>query len=220
VRVVSHGAVTSDTPPALRERKKAATRLALREAALELCARDGYVGLTVDAICLRANVSRRTFSNYFADRDDAIICWSSEDHAALASVIVARPADEDPMTAVEAALSDFVDAAATTALWRAQIALLVRYPVLRERFSALSRRMESSVAEAVSARTGCAVDDIAVTMLTAAMLAATRTALMRWFTTPAVDVRQLLHTHVEVLRAGCGVNVFALQGNTQGMARF
>ena len=103
MRVVSIGTATSDTPPALRERKKAATRLALREAALELCARDGYVGLTVDAICLRANVSRRTFSNYFAERDEAIICWRSDDHAALASAIVARPADEDPMTAVEAA---------------------------------------------------------------------------------------------------------------------
>jgi AcrR family transcriptional regulator len=182
---------------------------------LELCARDGYVGLTVDAICLRANISRRTFSNYFAERDDAIICWSSEDHAALAGVIVARPADEDPMTAVEAALSDFVSATTTTPLWRAQIALLARYPILRERFSALSPRMESSVAQAVSARTGRVVDDIAVTILAAAMLAATRTALTRWFTSPAVDVRQLLHTHVEVLRAGCA-NAFA----SQGMAQF
>lgn len=98
MRVDSIRTATGDTPPALRERKKAATSLALPEAALELCVRDGYVGLTVDAICLWANASRRTFSNYFAERDEAIICWSSEDHAALTSAIVARPADEDPMT--------------------------------------------------------------------------------------------------------------------------
>ena len=52
----------------LRERKKAATRRALHEAAVRLAARDGYDHVTVEAIADAAAVSRRTFSNYFSSR--------------------------------------------------------------------------------------------------------------------------------------------------------
>ncbi|QTE30534.1 TetR/AcrR family transcriptional regulator [Pengzhenrongella sicca] len=61
-------------PPAgLRERKKAARRAALTDAALHLVQRDGLDRATVEAICAEAGVSPRTFFNYFASKDDAVL---------------------------------------------------------------------------------------------------------------------------------------------------
>lgn len=59
--------------PGLRERKRAQTRAALEEAAVTLVLRDGLDHTTVDAISELANVSPRTFFNYFDSKDSAIL---------------------------------------------------------------------------------------------------------------------------------------------------
>ncbi len=51
-----------------RERKKLATRAALREAALRLALRDGVDRVTVDQIAAEADIAVRTFFNYFSSR--------------------------------------------------------------------------------------------------------------------------------------------------------
>ncbi|MFC7760808.1 TetR/AcrR family transcriptional regulator [Catellatospora bangladeshensis] len=57
----------------LRERKKEATRQALHEATLRLALERGLDAVTVDAVADEAGVSRRTFSNYFANKEDALL---------------------------------------------------------------------------------------------------------------------------------------------------
>ena len=53
-----------------REQRKAATRLAIIRAAIELAARDGYHHTTVEGIATRAGVSAATVFNYFPTKID------------------------------------------------------------------------------------------------------------------------------------------------------
>jgi len=56
-----------------RELNRAHTWLAIHEAACALVLRDGLAAATVDAISEQADVSRRTFFNYFPTKEDAVL---------------------------------------------------------------------------------------------------------------------------------------------------
>lgn len=59
--------------PGLRERKRVATRRAIQQAVLTLSHERGIDHVTVDDISRVANISPRTFFNYFPSKDAAFI---------------------------------------------------------------------------------------------------------------------------------------------------
>jgi AcrR family transcriptional regulator len=57
----------------LRERKRLATRRAIELAALDLVGKHGLSGVTIDEISRVADVSPRTFFNYFPSKEEAVL---------------------------------------------------------------------------------------------------------------------------------------------------
>src|ERR1700728_3477144 len=77
----------------LREKKKEATRKALREAALRLALERGPDNVRVDDIADAAGVSPRTYNNYFSSREQAIVAAvTAEREGRVAAAVAARPA--------------------------------------------------------------------------------------------------------------------------------
>jgi AcrR family transcriptional regulator len=101
--------------PGLRERKKADTRRALSDAALNLAFERGLDNVTRDEIAALAGVSLRTFNNYFNGKYQALAYRQTERLRRSAALLRTRPADEPLWTAIEHAMlaplqADFDDA--------------------------------------------------------------------------------------------------------------
>ena len=90
--------------PTLRERKKLATRHALRRVALDLVAERGFAHVTVEDIAQEAEVSARTFFNYFPSKEAAILGIDPERVEALRQRLADVPAGETPLEAVRSVL--------------------------------------------------------------------------------------------------------------------
>jgi len=56
----------------LRERKRARTRQAIVDAAVDLFDRNGYEGTTVADIAAAAEIGTRTFFSYFASKEEVL----------------------------------------------------------------------------------------------------------------------------------------------------
>jgi AcrR family transcriptional regulator len=63
----------TDSPTSLRDRRRSDTWTAIHEAAASLALERGLEAATVDAVAQAAGVSPRTFFNYFATKDDAVL---------------------------------------------------------------------------------------------------------------------------------------------------
>ncbi|NIK56111.1 TetR family transcriptional regulator [Kribbella shirazensis] len=82
----------------LRERKKQQTRAALAEAALRLALEKGPEHVTVEEIAEAADVSVRTFFNYFPHKEHAILGRNPEHLERALERMRTAPPDESPLT--------------------------------------------------------------------------------------------------------------------------
>jgi AcrR family transcriptional regulator len=164
----------------LRTRKKAATRQSLHEAALRLAMANGLDGVTVEDIADEAGVSRRTFSNYFANKEDAILHADRERTRRLLSLLAARPATEPPWQALRQAVADlYRDRVLPDPEWVDQLRLLRRHPSLLARQATDQMALERELATVLVDR-GHDTDEELSRLMAATFLAVYRTAGLLW----------------------------------------
>ena len=166
------------TRPGLRDRKKQATREALRKAALRLALKRGPNGVRVEDIAEAAGVSPRTYNNYFSSREQAIVAAvTTERESRIAAAVAARPASVRLADAVVEAIVEHYTRPSDVG--REALLLITTHHALREAFLDTANAIESPLADAIAQRLGDEDAQIA-RVLAASVAAAVRVALERW----------------------------------------
>lgn len=167
-----------------RERKKAATRRAIRHAALERALELGVENLTVTEITEAVDISQRTFFNYFGCKEDALVADGTKVAEELREMALARPLDEVPLRTLRAVLTETdsmlaAEAGREHALARQQ--LIQAHPSLAARQLAQFAVIERTFAEVLAERMGVDPDeDLRPAVLAAVGQGIVRASVRRW----------------------------------------
>ncbi|MEV7341626.1 TetR/AcrR family transcriptional regulator [Streptomyces sp. NPDC093544] len=148
------------TPVGRRERKKAATRQALADAALNLFIKHGYDAVTLHDVSEAADVSTTTLLKHFPSKEALVFDEEADQEAGL----VAAVRDRTPGTTIPQALCTHVKRvrlrAADSDVRYTQFLDLVRNtPALSDYAHRMWTRHQDALARAIAADTGAPPDD-------------------------------------------------------------
>ncbi len=160
--------------------------MALREAALRLAFEHGPENVRVEDIAAAADVSPRTYNNYFSSREHAIVAAvAAEREAQIAAAVAARPAGDRLADVVTAAIvAQYTDPGERA---RDTLLLITTHPPLRGAFLETTAALEQPLADAIAGRLRDA-DSLTARVLAAAAAAAVRVALEQWLQPPAASM--------------------------------
>jgi AcrR family transcriptional regulator len=182
---VMDGTTTQTAGPGLRERKKLATKQALAVAAMQLAKERGLENVRVEDITDAVNVSRRTFTNYFSSKEEAIASLNADRAARAAEALRERPAGEPLADALAEVFAAQYETAAQAGRERMEpIGLLASSPALRGEYLKTLVQAEEPLAKVIAERTGADPQgDLYPHVLAAAVMAAVRAATGHWMAT-------------------------------------
>jgi TetR/AcrR family transcriptional regulator, regulator of mycofactocin system len=176
----------------LRERKKARTREALRDTAMELFSRQGFDGTTVEEIADSCEVSPRTFFRYFPTKEDVLFGDSELRCAALIEVLAAQPPELPPLVALYAAMrATALDYALDRKALVARSEIMQASPSLRAYKAEHQRGWEEAVIEELTRRVNvvdAVITPLDLRLLTATAIGALRVALDLWLADADADI--------------------------------
>ncbi|MET7991304.1 TetR/AcrR family transcriptional regulator [Amycolatopsis sp. NPDC005232] len=158
----------------LRERKKQATRTALSEAALRLARERGPENVRVDDIAEAAGVSPRTYNNYFASREDAIVFAVTSDRESRVAAAVRASSGSLADAVVEAVVTQYTEPDEDA---REALLLITTSPALRTAYARSAGALEPPLTSVLAERVP---DGPTARVLAAAVAAAVRIALEQW----------------------------------------
>jgi AcrR family transcriptional regulator len=138
----------------LREKKRHETRARLENATISLATRNGLDEVTVEMISEKANVSTRTFFNYFDSKEDALLgfyhCNHPEDSA------TGPASSTDTTSLVEFVVDILVNALSPSimdpTLNKSRIKLMRQYPQLLDKQIAHITSKKESLADLIKKR--------------------------------------------------------------------
>lgn len=174
----------TDPRPGLRERKKRATRQALQQAALALAVERG-ADVTVDEICARVDVSPRTFFNYFASKEEAIVGEPPEvpSDECLADFEAGGPTGDLLADLRETLAGHLQDTLPSLEQMHLRKRVLADHPELAITLFSGFVAIEQRLVHAAAVRTGTDPDDVRPQAIGATASAGMRLAVRRWIHT-------------------------------------
>ena len=179
---VMDSTTTQTAGPGLRERKKLATKEALALAAVRLAVERGIENVRVEDITDRVNVSRRTFTNYFSCKEEAIASMSADRFARAAEALRNRPAGEPLADSLAEVFAAEHEAAGQLDRERVvPIRMMMTSPALQGEALKAQVQAEGPLAKVIAERIGGDPQgDMYPQVLAAAVVAAVRTATAHW----------------------------------------
>jgi AcrR family transcriptional regulator len=186
--LASEAAPLAEPRSSLRERKKLATRRAIRRAALELFAERGFSHVTVEDIAADADVSPRTFFNYFPSKEAVLFGADPGRAEEIRTRLIHDLPGHSALEVIRAIMTERAGSLAAElaelggdpARWAALMKAAHADPQLRVAQASHMAQVESSFASALAERLGTDPDRDPYPML----LASTTTSALRatmWF---------------------------------------
>ena len=167
------------TTPSLRDRKRARTRQAIVDAAVELFERDGYDETTVADIAAAAEIGTRTFFSYFPTKEELVFPESDARVRAAVDAIATRDQHERPAEVLLRALrligEDSDEMASRLAALRMR--LIQTVPAVRGRALQVQVAAQREIARHLAAAFPDELDEVTAAALTGAFVGAITGAL-------------------------------------------
>ncbi len=196
-------------PEGLRERKKQATREALSLAAARLLSERGLENVRVEDIAAAAGVSPRTFSNYFANKYEALVSRTVDRAHRAAEMLRALPPDVPLWEAITRATMAPYEGAERAERppdpgFLAGLRRLHGSPTMLGESLMAGIAADSALAAAIAVRTGTDVDtDLYPRLVAAAVTTAVHIATDHWMRAdPPVPLGPLIADALRQLAAG------------------
>ena len=200
-----------DTDDGLRGRKRRQTRAALSLAAIRLCIERGWDAVTVDDIAAAANVSPRTFRNYFSTRAEAVAAGHQERMLRIADGLQARPAGEPLWTAIANSVAEQFqpparksETVADAGRWLERIRFVLTEPAIHGEVLKASAAAQVEMAAVIAKRVGARrAKDLYPQVAAAVVMAVVGTVVDRWLRDgPTGPIVPLLRKALELVAAG------------------
>jgi len=189
--------------PSLRERKKADTHDAIRQAAADLFLAHGYEATTMEAVAAAADVSVRTVFRYFPTKEDLFFGGVGGDLEDLRDLLDARPRDEPVMQSVRAVVEVFVTRIEEGEEVDRRLAPILRdVPALRQHYLGLLDRVEETVADWARERLGASASDLRPGLLAGCVVSIQRVVVDAIVEGDARPVADLVREAVDLLAKG------------------
>jgi AcrR family transcriptional regulator len=148
-----------------RERKKAATRQAIADAALELFLEHGFDRVSVRDIAEQADVSTTTLFAHFPSKESLVFDREEDIEAQLAAAVRERPAGQDVLEALRAHVLKSWVPIVTDPRRDRFTALVNGTPALREYGERMWMRHADTLSAVIAEELGREADDLACSAL-------------------------------------------------------
>jgi AcrR family transcriptional regulator len=164
-------------PLGRRERKKAATRQSLADAALALFLQHGYDQVSIKDVAEAADVSTTTVFKHFPGKEALVFDEETEHEERLVAVVRDRPAGQSVLTALREHVLHSHLKTSDNPGFAAFRRLITETPALRDYAHRMWMRHETALARAITEDAGLPADDPSAAAL--AHFALESTALTR-----------------------------------------